>query len=233
MRVALGIAVGAVIVLMGFTLAVHGLGMMASPGQSDNFYSANDGLNDFKMKMAQIIEGANQGKENSVNIENKGIANDFNDNVLGANSSDVNRSADNQSAHDLSIVNPILFKSTAPNTSAFNSSEFNSSAEQSQLAASQNSSENSSFVNQSLENKTLDIPPGKNSTSKTSSDSRGSKLSQSDSISQSGIHSDNQASFNGDWSMQAGKQGFGNSGINDRMALSGDFNVHKSVSFKG
>jgi hypothetical protein len=58
-------------------------------------------------------------------------------------------------------------------------------------------------------------------------------LSQSDSVSPSGIHSDNQASFNGDWSMQANKQGFGNSGINDRMALSGDFNVHKSVSFKG
>jgi hypothetical protein len=33
--------------------------------------------------------------------------------------------------------------------------------------------------------------------------------------------------------MQAEKQGFGNSGINDRMALSGDFNVQKSVSFKG
>ena len=119
MRIALGIAVGAVIVLMGFTLAVHGLGMMASPGQSDNFYSANDGLNDFKMKMAQIIEGANQGKENL----NGGIANGLDDNVLGANSSDVNRSADNQSAHDLTIVNPIPFKSTAPNTGAFNSSD--------------------------------------------------------------------------------------------------------------
>ena len=75
------------------------------------------------------------------------------------------------------------------------------------------------YVNHSLENKTLDILPGKNSTSRAASTSGGSVLSQSDSISQSGIHSDNQASFNGDWSMQADKQGFGSSGINDRMAL--------------
>jgi hypothetical protein len=65
------------------------------------------------------------------------------------------------------------------------------------------------------------------------SDSGGSMVSQSDSISPSGLHFDNQASFNGIWSMQASKQGFGNSGINDRMALSGDFNVKKTVSFKG
>jgi hypothetical protein len=232
MRVAWGIVVGAVIVLMGFTSAVHGLGMMASPGLSDNFYSANDGLNDFKMKMAQIIEGANQGKENSVNVENKGVANGLDANVSGVNSSVVNRSAINQSAHDFSTVKPILFKSSAPNGRAVNSSGFNLS-EFNTTEAEQSSSQNSSFVNQSLENGTLGIGPGKNSTSKTGSDSRGSMLSQSDSISQSGIHSDNQASFNGVWSLQAGKQGFGNSGINDRMALSGDFNVHKSVSFKG
>jgi hypothetical protein len=97
----------------------------------------------------------------------------------------------------------------------------------------QNSSANSSFDNQSSENRTLGIRPGENSTSKNGSDSGGSMLSQSDSISPSGIHSDNQAFFDGDWSMQAGKQGFGNSGIYDRMALSGDFDVHKSVSFKG
>jgi hypothetical protein len=234
MRVALWIVVGVVVVLVGFTSAVHGLGMMASSGLSDNFYSANDGLNDFKMKMAQIMGSANQGTENSVNVENQGAANGFNANVPGVKSSDVNRSANNQSAHDLSTVNPILFNSSASNVRTGNESEYSSSeSEQPRLASTQNSSQNSSSVNQSLENRTSGIQPVKNSTSKTASDSGGSMLSQSGSISPSGIHSDNQASFNGDWFMQAGKQGFGNSGINDRMALSGDFNVHKSVSFKG
>ena len=164
MRVALGIVVGVVIVLVSFTLVVHGQGMTASPGLSDNFYSANGGLNDFKMKMAQIMGSANQGKENSVNVEDQGTTNDFNANVSDANSSDVNRSANNQSAHDLSTVNPIPFESAAPNTSAFNSSESSSSeSEQPQLASSQNSSS----VNQSLENRTSGIQPGKNSTSKT------------------------------------------------------------------
>jgi len=233
MRVALGIVVGVVIVLVSFTLVVHGQGMAASPGLSDNFYSANDGLNDFKMKMAQIMGSANQGKENSVNVENQGTTNGFNANVSDANSSDANRFADNQSAQDLSTVYPILFNSSASNARAGNESEYSSSeSEQPQLASTQNSSQNSS-VNQSLENRTFGIQPGKSSTSETASDSGGSMLSQSDSISPSGIHLDNQASFNGDWSMQAGKQGFGNRGINDRMALSGDFNVHKSVSFKG
>ena len=74
----MGIAVGAVIVLMGLTLVVHGLGMMASPGTSDSFYSANDGLNDFKMKMAQIIGSANQGKDNGADVENQGEANGLN-----------------------------------------------------------------------------------------------------------------------------------------------------------
>ena len=176
MRVALGIAVGAVIVLMGLTLVVHGLGMMASPGPSDSFYSANDGLNDFKMKMAQIIEAAPIKERKIAQLENQGAANGLDANVSGANSSDVNRSADNQSAHDdPSTVNPIPFKSPASNAGAINSSELNlsefnsSEAEQSQLASSQNSSENSSFVNQSLENKTLDILPSKNSTSRTAS----------------------------------------------------------------
>jgi hypothetical protein len=224
MRVALWMVVGVVVVLVGFTMAVHGLVMKTSPGLSDNFYSANDGLNDFKMKMAQIMGSADQGKDNGVNVEDQGGANDLNANVSGVNLSEVDRSAYNQSAHDLSTVNPIPFESPAPNTGAFNSSE-----SEPQLASSQNSSS----VNQSRENRTLGIQPGKNSTSKTASDSGRSMLSQSDSISPSGIHLDNQASFNGDWSIQAGKQGFGNSGINDRMALSGDFNVHKSVSFKG
>ena len=237
MRIALGIVVGAVVVLMSFTLVVHGLGMAASSGTSDNFFSTNDGLNEFKMKMSQIMGSANQGKENSANVENQGTASGLNAFVPGVNSSDVNLSADNLSVHDLSTVNPIPFKSSAPNagaanSSALNLSEFNSSAEQSHLASPHNSSQNSSLVNQFLENRTSGVGPGKNSTSKTGSDSGSSMLSERGSISSSGIHLDNQASFNGDWSMQAGKQGFGNSGINDRMALSGDFNVHKTVSFR-
>jgi hypothetical protein len=203
MRVALGIVVGVVIVLVSFTLVVHGLSMATSTETSYNFYSANSGLNEFKTKMAEIIGSANQEEENSANVENQETASGLNAFVPGANSSELNPS------------------------------EINSSAEQSELASPQNSSQNSSFVNQSLENRTSGVGPGNNSTSRTGSDSGGSMLSQSDSISPSGIHLDNQASFDGDWSMQAGKQGFGNSGINDRMALSGDFNVHKSVSFKG
>ena len=203
MRVALGMVIGAVIVLMGFTLVVHGLSMATSSETSYNFYSVNSGLSEFKTKMADIMGSANQGEENSANVENQETASGLNAFVPGANSSELNLS------------------------------EINSSAEQSELASPQNSSLNSSFVNQSLENRTSGVGPGNNSTSRTGSDSGGSMLSQSDSISPSGIHSDNQASFDGDWSMQAGKQGFGNSGINDRMALSGDFNVHKSVSFKG
>ena len=203
MRVALGMVIGAVIVLMGFTLVVHGLSMATSSETSYNFYSVNSGLSEFKTKMADIMGSANQGEENSANVENQETASGLNAFVPGANSSELNQS------------------------------ENNSSAEHQELASPQNSSLNSSFVNQSLENRTSGVGPGNNSTSRTGSDSGGSMLSQSDSISPSGIHSDNQASFDGDWSMQAGKQGFGNSGINDRMALSGDFNVHKSVSFKG
>jgi hypothetical protein len=268
MRVSLGIVVGAVIVLTSLILVVHGQGMMASPGPSDNLYSANDGLSEFKMKMAQIMGSANQEKENSAPVENQGAANGLNAAVPGVNSSDVNRSADNPSANHLSTVNPIPLKSAAPKAGAFNSSElnrsefnrsefnrsefnrsefnrsefnrseFNSSAEQPQLASPQNSSQNSSknsyFVNQSLENRTSGVGPGNNSTSKTASNSSsgGSMLSERGSISPSGINFDNQATFNGDWSMRAGKQGFGSNGINDRMALSGDFNVHKTVSFK-
>ena len=179
MRVALGIVVGAVIVLMSFTSVVHGQGMMGSSGMSDNFYSANDGLNDFKMKMAQII-------------------------------------------------------SNAP---GINSSEVSTEAGQPKLGSMQNSSQNSSWnsssVNSSLDNRTSDIQPAKNSSLNTGSSSGGSMLSETSSTSPSGLHFDNQASFNGIWSLQAGKQGFGNSGINDRMALSGDFNVKKSISFKG
>lgn len=202
MRVALGMVIGAVIVLMGFTFVVHGLSMATSSETSYNFYSVNSGLSEFKAKMAEIMGSANQGEENSLNMENQETSG-LNAFVPGINSSELNQS------------------------------ENNSSAEQQELAFPQNSSLNSSFVNQSLENGTSVVEPGNNSASNTGSDAGGSMLSESGSVSPSGIQSDNQASFNGDWSMQAGKQGFGNNGINDRMALSGDFDVHKTVSFKG
>lgn len=203
MRVALGMVIGAVIVLMGFTLVVNGLSMATASETSYNFYSVNSGLDEFKTKMAEIMGSTNQEEENSANVENQETAGGLNAFVPGANSSELNLSG------------------------------INSSAEKSELASPQNSSLNPSFVNQSLENRTSVIQPGNNSASKTVSDSGGSMLSQTDSISPSGIHSENQASFDGAWSMQAAKQGFGNSGIYDRMALRGDFNVHKSVSFKG
>lgn len=203
MRVALGMVIGAVTVLMGFTFVVHGMSMATSSQTSYNFYSVNSGLNEFKTKMAEIIDNANQKEENSANMENQETASGLNAFVPGVDSSELNQS------------------------------ENNSSAEQKELASPQNSSLNSSSVNQSLENGPSGIGPGNNSTSNTGSDTGGSMLSESGSVSPSGIQSDNQASFNGDWSMQASKQGFGNSGINDRMALSGDFDVHKTVSFKG
>jgi hypothetical protein len=34
------------------------------------------------------------------------------------------------------------------------------------------------------------------------------------------------------WSMEASQHGFGRNAIYDRIALSGDFDVQKSVSFK-
>lgn len=203
MRVALRIVIGAVIVLMGFTFVVHGLSMATSSETSYNFYSVNSGLNEFKTKMAEIMGSANQKEENSANVENQETASGLNASVLDTNSSELNQS------------------------------ENNSSTGQPELASPQNSSLNSSFVNQSLESGTSGVGPGDNSVSKTGSDAGGSMLLESGSVSPSGIHSDNQASFNGDWSMQAGKQGFGNNGIYDRMALSGDFDVHKTVSFKG
>ena len=74
---------------------------------------------------------------------------------------------------------------------------------------------NSSMINQSAENNTGPIEQERDSTMPT------------------GIHLNNQGSVNGFWSMQSSRHGAGRSGINDRMVLSGDFNVQKSVSFGG
>jgi hypothetical protein len=120
------------------------------------------------------------------------------------------------------------------NVSINNSSVANASAVGSSVVKSPNleQASNSSSVNQSAENKTKGIRALNNSTLKSDPIPGGSAISQSSSISQSGIHFDNQASFNGSWSMQSRKQGFGSSGVNDRMTLSGNFNVQKSISFK-
>jgi hypothetical protein len=228
-KVVLGIIVGAVIVLVGFASAVHDdLGFMTSSGLGGDFYSASNGLNDFKMKMSQILGSINQGKQNSVDAKNDGKANGFEANAPSINSFDVNRSSINLSNDNISTVNTPIFRSFGLVTGVSNLSKFSSSEGKSpQLAFLKNSS----LFNQSLENKTEAVQDSRNLTLRTGTG--GSNLSQIGSASQSGIHLDNQASFNGVWSMQAEKQGFGNSGINDRMALSGDFNVQKSVSFKG
>jgi hypothetical protein len=228
-RVALGIIVGAVIVLVSFASAVHDdLGFMTRSGLGGDFYSASNGLNDFKMKMSQILGNVNQGIQNSVDAKNEGKANGFEVNALYINLFDVNRSSINLSNYNTSAVNTPIFRSSGLGTGVSDLSKVGSSEDKSpQLAFLMNSSN----VTQSLENKTKDIQDSRNLTSSMGSGS--STLSQIDSTSQSGIHLDNQASFNGVWSIQAEKQDFGDSGINDRMALSGDFNVQKSVSFKG
>jgi hypothetical protein len=229
MKIARGIVVGAAIVLVSFASAVHDdLGFMTSSGLGGDFYSASSGLNDFKMKMSQILGSMNQAKQNSVDAKNEGKANDFEADASSINSFNVNRSSLNQSKDNISTVITPILRSPGLVTGAYNLSKFGPSDGESQQLAFL---KNSSFVNQSFENRTKDIQDSRNQTSRTGTS--GSTLSQISSTSQSGINLDNQASFNGIWSMQAEKQGFGNSGINDRLALSGDFNVRKSVSFKG
>ena len=228
-KVALGIIVGVVIVLVGFASAIHeDLGFITSNGLGGDFYSASNDLNEFKMKMSQILGSMNQGKQNSVDARNEGKAKSFEADAPSICLFDVNRSSINPSNENASTVNAPIFKPRGLGNGVSNLSKVGSSEGKSQQLMFLM---NSSFVTQSSENKTKDIQDSRNLTSRTGSG--GSILSQIGSISQSGIHLDNQASFNGVWSIQAEKQGFGNSGINDRMSLSGDFNVQKTVSFKG
>jgi hypothetical protein len=104
-----------------------------------------------------------------------------------------------------SSINPSGINSSAISTFASNSSEVKPSAFSLPLKSLLSSS-------QLAENKT--------------------KAVLSSSASPAGFHFNNQGSFNGFWSMQASKHNFGSSDINDRMVLSGNFDVQKSVSFK-
>ena len=105
------------------------------------------------------------------------------------------------------------------NASSINSSGINSSAI-------------STFASNSSEVKpsAFSLPP-KSLLSNQSAENK-TKAVLSSSASPAGFHFNNQGSFNGFWSMQASKHNFGSSDINDRMVLSGNFDVQKSVSFK-
>jgi hypothetical protein len=60
-----------------------------------------------------------------------------------------------------------------------------------------------------------------------------SSLADNESAMPIGVRSDNRSSLGGFWSMQSRKQGAGRNSIDDRIVLSGDFDVKKSVSFFG
>lgn len=197
MKASAGTVVGIVFILAGLTSAVHALSFVADP--ADNLYSASDGLNEFKMKMANTLASIDALKANSSSANDERSADDFKANVSTNNTSVANAQAVGSSVVKLANLKP---------------------------------ASNLSSVNQSAENKTKGNRVLNNSTMRSDSIPGGSTISQSSSISQSGIHFDNQASFNGFWAMQSRKQGFGSSGVNDRMTLSGNFNVQKSISFK-
>lgn len=202
MKASVGTVVGIVFILAGLTSAVHALSFVADP--ADNLYSASDGLNEFKMKMANTLASIDALKANSSSANDERRADDFKANFSMNNSSVANAQAVGSSVVDSSVIKSPKLKPAS----------------------------NLSSVNQSSENNTTGIQAVNNSTQRSDPIPDGSTISQSSSISQSGIHFDNQASFNGFWSMQSRKQGFGSSGVNDRMTLSGNFNVQKSISFK-
>jgi hypothetical protein len=184
------VAVGIVIVLIGFTSAVQALSLLTNASLADISNPGSDSLANFKMKMADALSRVSHTTENSHNADN------------GLNSSELTNNSFDLNSSELKLP---LF-SQPPN---------------------------SSLMNQSAENETKSDAIGRNWTvSGADSVNGGLSLSQSSAVSPSGIHLDNQGSFNGYWSMQASKHGIGRSGINDRMVLSGDFNVQKSVSFK-
>jgi hypothetical protein len=110
------------------------------------------------------------------------------------------------------------------NTSSINTSSINSSGI--------NSSNVSAFISNSSEVKpsSFSLPP-KSLLSNQSAENKTLAFLSSP-ASSAGFHFNNQESFNGFQSMQVSKHSFGSSGINDRMVLSGNFDVQKSVSFK-
>lgn len=200
------LAVVASIILFVINLAIVGFGSSAS--WKDDSFSTSNGLMDFRTKIADAMNSINHDKENG----------------FGAN--------DEQKGDGL-MANAPSTNSSASNTSALNSPAPNSSVNSSSLFALEKTP-NSTLINQSEKNETKSILAAKRSIdSGDNSISTGSTFSQNSSISPSGIHFNNQGAFNGIWSMQASKHGFGRNSINDRIALSGNFDVQKSVSFKG
>jgi hypothetical protein len=141
-------------------------------------------------------------------------------------------SANDEQKDDVLKANLSSINSTAGNASAINSSEPNSSINESSLLALEKDS-NSTLINQSAENENKSVLSAKGSTNSRDALPGGSTFSQNSDISPTGVHFNNQGSFNGMWSMQAIQLGFGRNGVNDRIALSGNFEVQKSVSFKG
>ena len=173
----------------------------------DDFYSTSNGLTEFKTKIAAAMKNADHDKENGF-------------------------SAYNELKGDGYKANEPINNSSKGNASTINSSVINSSIDDSLLLASKNNS-NIALINQSAENETKSFSPAKVATnSKDYSASNGSSFFQNSTISPSGVHFNNQGSMRGMWSMEASQHGFGRNAIYDRIALSGDFDVQKSVSFK-
>ena len=176
-------------------------------GGKDDFYSTSNGLTEFKAKIADAMTSADHDKENGFN-------------------------ANDEQKGDGYKANQPITNSSKGNASTIKSSVINSSIDDSLLLASKNDS-NIALINQSAENETKSLSSAKVATnSKDYSASNGSSFFQNSTISPSAVHFNNQGSMRGMWSMEASQHGFGQNAIYDRIALSGDFDVQKSVSFK-
>jgi hypothetical protein len=203
------LAVAASIIL--FVLAIVFFGSSAS-GKND-FYSTSYGLSEFKTKIADAMKNANHDGKN------------------GLDENDV-QNGDGLKAN-AQITGPSFGNALAINSSSINLSATNPAINESSPFALERDS-NSTLINQSAENETKSILSAEGSiNSGDDSISTGSTFSQNSSVSPAGVHFNNQGAFNGMWSMEASKHGFGRNAINDRIALSGNFDVQKSVSFKG
>ena len=182
------------------------LSSSVASGKND-FFSTSNGLTEFKAKIAAAMKSADHDKENGF-------------------------SASDEQKGDGYEANESINNSLKGNASTINSSVINSSIDDSLLLASKNDS-NIALINQSAENETKSLSSAKVATnSKDYSASNGSSFFQNSTISPSGVHFNNQGSMRGVWSMEASQHGFGRNAIYDRIALSGDFDVKKSVSFK-
>ncbi len=187
-----------------FVLVMVGFG--SSTSWKEDSYSTGDGLTEFKTKIADAMIKANHDVKSGFNATDE-----QKDDGLKANLSSIN--------------------STDGNASAINSSALNSSLNESSLLALEKDF-NKTLINQSAENENKNVLSAKGVSNSKDAIPAGSTFSQNSAISPSGVHFNNQGSFNGIWSMEASKHGFGRNGVNDRIALSGNFSVQKSVSFK-